>query len=140
VLSVPSEFFAYGTQSIGWFNIVSSAVTVPTPVTITATQNGTGIVRSTVVNVVPATAPPVTDVVQVQLARFKFVGGRGGNIEVNMTSSECHPAGVLPPRRLRGFQLVNDGGDASRRSAHDLIVRAAPDLQRALQRQVPTFN
>jgi hypothetical protein len=39
-----------------------------------------------VVNVVPATDPPVADVVQVQTARFQFVGGRGGNIDVQTTS------------------------------------------------------
>ena len=112
VLSVPSEFFAYGTQSIGWFNIVSSPVTVPTPVTITATQGVTGIVRSTTINVVPATAPPVPDVVQVQLARLHFVGGRGGNIEVNASST--NPNSILVvfflPGNFEGFRLINDGG------------------------------
>jgi hypothetical protein len=112
VLSVPSEFFAFGTQSVGWFNVVSSPVTVSTPVTITATQTGTGIVKSVVVNVVPATAPPVADNVAVQTARFQFVGGRGGNIEVNATSN--NPNAILSvwflPGNFEAFQLINNGG------------------------------
>lgn len=112
VLSVPSEFFANGLQSIGWFNAVSSPVTAPVPVTITATQTGTGIVRTVTVNVVPAIAAPVADTLAVQTARFKFVGGRGGNIEVNATSS--NPNAILSvwflPGNFEAFLLVNNGG------------------------------
>lgn len=112
VLTVPSELFALATQSVGWFDVVTAPVAAPTPVTITATQLGTGIVRSVVVHVVPATAPPVADVVQVQTARFQFVGGRGGNIEVNATSS--NPNAILSvvflPGNFVGFTLTNNGG------------------------------
>ena len=112
VLLVPSEFFARADQSQGWLNIVTSAVSAPTPVTITATQNTTGIVSSVVVNVVPATAPPIADTIAVQTARFKFVGGRGGNIEVNATGS--NPNAILTvmflPGNFEGFVLVNNGG------------------------------
>jgi len=112
VLTVPTEFFAYGTQSVGWFNIVTNPVTVTTPVTITATQVSTGIVRSTTINVVPATAPPVPDTIAVQRARFVFVGGRGGNIEVEATST--NPNAILTvwflPGNFEGFRLVNTGG------------------------------
>ena len=112
VLSVPSEFFARGDQSIGWFNVVTTPVAAPTPVTLTATQNGTGIVKSVVVNVIPATAPPVADTIAVQRARFQFVGGRGGNIEVQATSS--NPNAILSvwflPGNFEGFLLVNNGG------------------------------
>ena len=112
MLSVPSEFFANGLQSTGWFNVVSSPVAEATPVTITATQNGSGIIRTVTVNVVPATAPPVADAIAVQTARFKFVGGRGGNIEVNATSS--NPNAILSvwflPGNFEAFLLVNDGG------------------------------
>jgi hypothetical protein len=112
VLSVPSEIFARADQTIGWFNVVSSAVTTPTPVTITASQSTSGIVKSVVVNVVPATQPPVPDVIAVQRARFQFVGGRGGNIEVNATST--NPNAILTvfflPGDFEGFKLVNNGG------------------------------
>ena len=71
-----------------------------------------GIVKSVVVNVIPATAPPVADTVAVQLARFKFVGGRGGSIEVQATSSNFNA--ILSvwflPGNFEGFLLVNNGG------------------------------
>jgi hypothetical protein len=112
VLTVPSEFFALATQSVGWFNVVAAPVAAPTSVVVTATQLGTGIARSVVVNVVPATAPPVADVVQVQTARFQFVGGRGGNIEVQATST--NPNAILSviflPGNFEGFVLTNNGG------------------------------
>lgn len=112
VLQVPSEIFARADQSTGWFNVTTTPVTAPTPVTVTATQNGSGIVKTFVVNVVPATAPPVPDNVAVQLARFKFVGGRGGNIEVQATSN--NPSAILSvwflPGNFEGFRLTNNGG------------------------------
>jgi hypothetical protein len=69
-------------------------------------------VKTTTVNVIPATAPPVPDTIAVQRARFVFVGGRGGNIEVEATSTN-HNAILTVwflPGNFEGFRLVNNGG------------------------------
>jgi hypothetical protein len=113
VLPVPSSVFIPGQAAKQWFPLTSNVVSTPTPVTITATSNDGG-VRSVIVSVVPATAAQVADTVTIQKAQYKFVGGRGGTIDISARST--NPNAILTvyfdSSGYAAFTLDNKGAGA----------------------------
>jgi len=94
-----------GTTSVG-FNIAASAVTVPTPVTLTV--NAAGLTKAAILGVNPP-APPVTDTVAVQKVEYTTkkktlqVEATSSNTNVTMTVSNTSTGAVLGT-------LANKGG------------------------------
>ncbi len=86
VVSVPASVVVSGGASTGTFPVATTAVTVDTVVTVTATAFG--VTRTGTLTVTPATAPPSTDTVRITTATWK-----SGILRIDATST--NPNAIL---------------------------------------------
>jgi hypothetical protein len=103
VAQVPAQTVVDGGQSGGAFAVTTSAVTSPTPVTITATWFG--VTRTTTITVMPG-QPPAPDRVAIKKATWKQ-----GLLTIEATSTNANA--ILSVFSRTGdfmFTLTNDGG------------------------------
>jgi hypothetical protein len=106
VASVPSETVVVQNRSSGTFNIATSRVTSPTPVTITATWFG--MTASVTVTVVPGTPPP-PDTVRITKAKWQPIG-INGQLTVEATSTNPNAILTVWIGGAPAFDLTNNGG------------------------------
>ena len=103
IARVPQETVVSANTSTSTFNLATSAVSSPTPVTVTATWFGVS--RSTTITVTPGN-PPAADVVRITKATWKR-----GLLTIEATST--NPNAILTVFSATGtplFDLTNKGG------------------------------
>ncbi len=103
IARVPQETVVSANTSTSTFNLATSAVSSPTPVTITATWFG--VTRTTTITVTPG-QPPAADVVRITKATWKR-----GLLTIEATST--NPNAILTVFSSDGtplFDLTNKGG------------------------------
>ena len=105
VARVPAKVVIPAGATSAGFNIATSAVTVPTSVTLSA--NAAGLTKTAILGVNPP-APPVTDTVAVQKAEYTAnkktlrVEATSSNTKVTMTVSTTSTGAVLGTLANRG--------------------------------------
>ncbi|MEU9884028.1 hypothetical protein AB0M95_04950 [Sphaerisporangium sp. NPDC051017] len=105
VVGVPAETVVSGGQSSGAFPVTTASVSAGTTVTVTATAFG--VTRTGTLTVVPATTPPVPDVVQIKRATWK---DRLLRIEATSTNPDAILSVYLTSSDSFMFRLTNLGG------------------------------
>jgi hypothetical protein len=106
VLVVPTETVVSGQQQSGDYAITTNPVAAPVTITLSASAFGGETTLSATVTVVPATGPPVPDVVTI-----KSMTWRAGHLKITASSSE--PNAILSAWLTNSdsfmFNLDNDG-------------------------------
>jgi len=112
IVQVPATTVVSANTSVAYFPVTTSRVGANVNVTVSATACCGTQGNATAILTVTTAAPPPPDVVTIQSAQFRFVGGRGGLLEVKARSTKAtailtaFPDGTTESTRI----LTNKGG------------------------------